>query len=205
MQDNPEFFEYKTIRSESTAVFRDRNSRFIAHAFHVESEDDIAHFLTIVKKQYYDARHFCYAYILGPHKEKWRANDDGEPSGSAGLPIYNQCLSFDLTNVFVVVVRYFGGTKLGVPGLINAYKTSTRMALDEAEILNIVPSERLKIKFAYALMNDVMTYVKANDFDVVSKDFQIDCTIELNIPIHKKNELKNHFNPFSVELFWGTE
>jgi len=205
MLDNTDFFEYKTISSEATAVFRDRNSRFIAHAFHVKSEDDVSSFMSVVKKQYYDARHFCYAYILGPHKEKWRANDDGEPSGSAGLPIYNQCLSFDLTNVFVVVVRYFGGTKLGVPGLINAYKTSTRMALEEAEILHVVPSEILKIKFGYAIMNDVMTYIKGNDFDIVSKDFQLDCTIVLNIPTHKKNELKNYFNPFSVELFWGTE
>ena len=205
MQDSKKYFEYNTVAAESSAVFRDRNSRFIAHVFHVKSEEDIAQSLATVKKLYYDARHFCYAYILGAHREKWRANDDGEPSGSAGLPIYNQCLSFDLTNVFVVVVRYFGGTKLGVPGLINAYKTATRMALEEAQIIRVVPTELLKIHFDYAVMNDVMSYVKANEIQVVSKDFQTQCSMNLLVPVHKKNELKNYFNPFSVELFWGTE
>ncbi len=198
-------YTYKTINKSVSSIFRDRNSKFLGFAFPVSTENEISDVLAKLKKDYHDARHFCYAYILGADKSRWRANDDGEPSGSAGLPIYNQCLSLDLTNIFVVVVRYFGGTKLGVPGLINAYKTATKMALDEAEIVTKFPMIPLEIHFEYSDMNAVMTYIKQNELVILEKKFSNKCSIMLQLPEHKKNELKKYFNPFSIELFWGTE
>jgi uncharacterized YigZ family protein len=205
MQTEAEDLSFCTIRESAQSVFRDRNSRFLAYAFPVENEEDIQDCMIKLKKQYHDARHFCYAYILGHDKSKWRANDDGEPAGSAGLPIYNQCLSFNLTNILVVVVRYFGGTKLGVPGLINAYKTSTRLALEQCEIIKKFQTEMIDIQFSWNEMNQVMTYVKAENIEILFKEFAQSCKMRLRVPLHKKNELKNYFNSFSVQMNTSTK
>ena len=205
MQTEKEDYSFYTIEKPSQSVFRDRNSRFLAFAFPVENEEDIKDCIDKLKKQFHDARHFCYAYILGYDKSIWRANDDGEPSGSAGLPIYNQCLSFNLTNILIVVVRYFGGTKLGVPGLINAYKTSSRLALEQNKIIKEFLSENIEIKFPWIEMNQVMTYVKNENIEVLNKEFTADCTMTLRVPLHKKNELKDYFNSFSIQINESTK
>ena len=126
---------YKTIVNHSEGFFKDRGSKFISHAYPVKTEEDVKGILAQLRKDYYDARHHCYSYILNPDKSAFRINDDGEPSGSAGKPIHGQLLSYDLTNILVVVIRYFGGTKLGIPGLINAYREATRDALNQTEII----------------------------------------------------------------------
>jgi uncharacterized YigZ family protein len=195
-------FSYLTIRQPSQGSFRDRNSRFLAFAFPVKSEDEVATNLQQLKKQYHDARHFCYAYIIGQDKSRWRANDDGEPSGSAGLPIYNQCLSLDLTNIFVVVVRYFGGTKLGVPGLINAYKTATRLALESAEIISVIPTRRLEIQFSYEMMNTVMSFMKSYELYIISKNFQNDCSVVIEVPVNLENLLSDFLQKYEISFKW---
>jgi uncharacterized YigZ family protein len=192
---------YKRISSPSRSVFRDRNSKFLAFAYYVETEEDVSDCLQALKKEYHDARHFCYAYILGFDNWKWRANDDGEPAGSAGLPIYNQCLSMGLTNIFVVVVRYFGGTKLGVPGLINAYKTATKMALEEAQIVEFTPLNKVFLSFPYEQTNAVMSFAKSNNFEVIDKYFENTCNITLHIPEHKTQESIVHFTQLGIEAF----
>jgi uncharacterized YigZ family protein len=195
-------FSYLTIRQPSQGSFRDRNSRFLAFAFPVKSEDEVATNLQQLKKQYHDARHFCYAYIIGQDKSRWRANDDGEPSGSAGLPIYNQCLSLDLTNIFVVVVRYFGGTKLGVPGLINAYKTATRLALEYAEIISVVPSRTLEIQFGYEMMNTVMSFCKNNGLEIESKNFSDTNSIIVLVPADKEQNVAAFLVKNEMKFCW---
>ena len=139
MPTSEEYIDYKTIASISEGEYKDKGSKFLAFAFPVSSEDEVLNKIQELRQKHKGARHFCYAYILNHDKSVWRANDDGEPSGSAGLPIYNQCLSYDLTNILVVVVRYFGGTKLGIPGLIKAYKEATIDALQSAELIVLEP------------------------------------------------------------------
>jgi len=194
MQTDNADLSYLTIKEPSQSVFRDRNSRFIAHVIPVKSEDDVKEQLQLLKKQYHDARHHCYAYILGYDKSKWRANDDGEPSGSAGLPIYNQCQSFELSDILAVVVRYFGGTKLGVPGLINAYKTATRMAIEQAEIISVIPTQEFEILFGYEMMNTVMSFCKNNGLTIESKDFSGHCKITVHIPVQPESHVTEFLN-----------
>ena len=147
---------FLTIEKHGQATFKDRNSRFIGHVFPASNEAEIKEIQSQLKKEYFDARHHCYAYILGFKKEISRSNDDGEPSGSAGKPIFNQLLSHDVTNILAVVIRYFGGTKLGVPGLINAYKTATKMALSETNIIEKYMSNVLHLEFSYPEISKVM-------------------------------------------------
>lgn len=194
---------YQTIATQTEAVFRDKNSRFIAIAVPVKSETDIQTTLGAIRKNYHDARHFCYAYILGHRKDIWRANDDGEPSGSAGLPIYNQLLSYELTNVLVVVVRYFGGIKLGVPGLIHAYKTSTRMALDIAEVVVEFPTIDATLQIPFAHLNQIMQFIKLNNILITEKHIDNICQLSIQIPLHKKNELNNLLNSFNIQVILG--
>jgi len=137
--------------------------------------------LELLRKQYYDATHHCYAYILGFDKSAFRVNDDGEPSGTAGRPIYGQILSADLTNTLIVVVRYYGGTNLGVPGLINAYKTAARDAINNATVLTKVVKEIYEIKYPYEAMNDVMKIIKDDTLEVINNDFGMKCVIRLAI------------------------
>lgn len=151
---------YKTIAGPSEGIYREKGSKFIAMAFPVETEAQIKEKLAEIQKQYFDARHHCYSYILGPNKDAYRLNDNGEPSGTAGRPIHGQLLSKDLTNTLVIVVRYFGGIKLGVSGLINAYKTAAKDALDHATIIEKTVDETYKVSFDYSVMNSVMQLLK---------------------------------------------
>lgn len=162
---------YKTITAESIGEFKDRGSKFIAYAYPVYSEEDWQLQLEQVKKLHNKARHFCYAYRIGMDKNNFRANDDGEPSGTAGRPILGQIDSFGLTNIFIVVVRYFGGTKLGTSGLINAYKLSAVDALEQANIIEKTLEDIYQFTFDYSLMSDVMNAIKKNEVEVVEQDF----------------------------------
>ncbi len=172
---------YRTIKEKSTGLYKEKGSKFIALAMPFESEAAIKAELESIRKEYYDARHHCYAYVLGPDKSAWRVNDDGEPSGTAGRPIHGQIQSFDLTNILVVVIRYFGGTKLGVSGLINAYKSATQDALQQAEIIEKTVNEIYELKFTYANMNDVMRVVKDENVDIIDSQFGIECIITYRI------------------------
>lgn len=172
---------YRTLDAPSEGLYKEKGSKFIALAYPVYSEEEVKEILAGLKKQYYDARHHCYAYSLGADKSRYRANDDGEPNHSAGDPILGQIRSFDLSNVLVVVVRYFGGTKLGVSGLINAYKTSTAEALSNATIIEKHETALLQVHFAYPQMNDVMSLVKEYDLGVREQHFELDCRMTLEV------------------------
>ncbi len=174
---------YKEINESSEGFFKDRGSKFIAHSFLVKNEEEIKEHLQELRKKYYDARHHCYSWVLNPDKLAYRINDDGEPSGSAGRPIYGQLQSYDLTNILVVVIRYFGGTKLGIPGLINAYKTATKDALDNAQINTLYVKDVYKVTFQYPDMNIVMKILKDEELAQFDQDFGIDC--KLNFAVRK--------------------
>ncbi len=174
---------YFTIEEESEGLYKEKGSKFISYALPVSNVDEIKEILAGYRKQYYDARHVCYAYRLGYEGEEYRMNDDGEPSGTAGKPIYGQLLSHQVTNLLVVVIRYFGGTKLGVSGLIHAYKEATIEALANNNIEEKIIYKPLTLKFGYPLMNEVMRIVKAQDLNVSNQNFELDCTLILDIRI----------------------
>ena len=176
---------YLMLSSPGEGLYKEKGSKFIASAFTVMSEEDVKNALAEVKKKYYDARHHCYAYMIGPDKSCFRSSDDGEPSGTAGKPILNQILSKDLTNVCVIVVRYFGGIKLGVSGLINAYKTAAREALDHAVVIETTVDEVYSLQFAYPLMNEVMRVMKEEGLEQQNTRFEMDCYLEFST---RKNE-----------------
>ncbi len=181
---------YRTIAQPAEGLYKEKGSKFIALAFPVFTEDEIKETLLELRKQYYDARHHCYAYSLGADKSRYRANDDGEPNHSAGDPILGQIRSADLTNVLVVVIRYFGGTKLGVSGLINAYKTSAAEALANAQIVEAFETVLLKTYFGYLQMNAVMSLVKDHDLAVKEQDFALDCRLTLEVRSSLQEELR---------------
>lgn len=172
---------YRTIESTSTGTYKEKGSKFLAFAYPVSTEEEIKEVLDGLKKEYYDARHHCYAYMLGADKTKFRANDDGEPSSTAGKPILGQILSNDLTNIFIVVVRYFGGTKLGVSGLIHAYKTAAADALENANIIEKTVNDYYKVEFHYITMNDVMKLIKDENLTMVDQKYDNVCEITLSI------------------------
>ena len=184
---------YRTIKSPSEGFFKDRGSKFIARAFPVESESQVKEILAMLRQEYYDARHHCYAYILGADKSAYRINDDGEPSGTAGKPIHGQLLSYDLTNILVVVIRYFGGTKLGIPGLINAYREATKDALNQADIIEKIVTERVVITYDYPLMDVVMRYIKEKNIEIAETVFELDCKVVLNVRKSKTDEIISAF------------
>lgn len=168
---------YKSIAARSEGLFKDNGSRFIAFAFPVETPDQVKSIVDSLKKEYHDARHHCYAYRLGYQGDVFRANDDGEPSGSAGRPILGQIDTLGLSDVLVVVVRYFGGIKLGIPGLIRAYKTSTADALAQAEIVEKVAGKNWQLNFGYLSMNAVMKVLKDMDLPQKDQQFGTDCSL----------------------------
>lgn len=172
---------YKTIAGPSEGIYREKGSKFIALAFPVETEAMVKDKLAEIQKQYFDARHHCYSYILGPNKDAYRINDNGEPSGTAGRPIHGQLLSKDLTNILVIVVRYFGGTKLGVSGLINAYKTATKEALEAASIIEKTVDELYMIRFDYTEMNNVMQILKDSYISILSQDYNEGYQIQFKV------------------------
>ena len=172
-------FQYQTLKSTSDSLFKEKGSKFYGYAFPVSSEEDVKERLAELREKHNDARHHCYGYRLGiGNEERYRANDDGEPSNSAGKPIYGQLLSAEITNVLIVVVRYFGGVKLGVGGLISAYKTSAKLTIDAGEIIAKEELNYYKIRFEYPQMSEVMNFVKSNRLDVVNQVFEINCEIE---------------------------
>ena len=172
---------YLTIEADAEAIFKEKSSKFLCYAFHVESEEQIAAHLERLRKQYYDATHHCYAWRLGPFGEKFRANDDGEPSSTAGKPILGQMLSNEITDCLIVVVRYFGGTKLGVPGLISAYKESAAAVIEAANVVERTVDTHIKIAFSYIVMNDVMRIIKEMNPRIDEQVFDNLCTMRLRI------------------------
>ncbi|RAU83624.1 IMPACT family protein [Pontibacter arcticus] len=172
---------YRTITAPSEGLYKEKGSKFIALAYPVFSEDEVKERLAELRKTYFDARHHCYAYCLGADKSRYRANDDGEPNHSAGDPILGQIRSADLSNVLVVVVRYFGGTKLGVSGLIHAYKTATADALAAAIPIEKYETELLEVHFQYLQMNDVMSLIKEYELEMRNQQFELDCRLTLEI------------------------
>ncbi len=184
---------FYTIANPSEGEFKDRGSKFIAYAYPTDNAESIQEKLAAIKKEHFKARHHCYAYRLGLDRNNFRANDDGEPSGTAGKPILGQIDRLELTNVLVVVVRYFGGTKLGTSGLINAYKTATATALEKAAIVEKTVKALFEIKFDYALMSDVMNAIKRGDFEVVKQEFTSDAVIVVAIPLSEVEQKITQF------------
>ncbi|HFG0470077.1 TPA: YigZ family protein [Flavobacterium psychrophilum] len=177
---------YFTINKPATEVlFKEKNSKFFGYTFPITSEEDVKRQIENLKKQHFSARHWCYAYQIGTDKIQYRANDDGEPNNSAGMPIYGQIQSYNVTNILVVVVRYFGGIKLGVGGLITAYKTTAQMALDESEIIEKTINIHFVVGFDYKNMNKVMRVIKEKNITIVSQKMEESCQIE--IASRKKN------------------
>ena len=187
---------YKTIDFPSEEVLlKEKNSKFFGYAIPVTTEEEIKEILERLRKEHFSARHWCYAYQIGTETFKFRANDDGEPSNSAGMPIYGQIQSFEITNVLIVVVRYFGGVKLGVGGLISAYKTTAQLTLEEANIVERTIDKHYKITFDYKNMNKVMRIIKEKNIDIVNQKMELNCEIE--IATRKKNA-KQIFDIFST-------
>ena len=173
---------FRTLNAEVIdVVYKEKGSKFIGYAFEVRNPEQIRQHLERIKKLHHSARHWCYAWQIGAETKQYRANDDGEPSGTAGLPIFGQIQSFDLTNVLVIVVRYFGGIKLGVGGLVTAYKTTTQMTLSEAEIRVETIKKRFEIAFDYPQMNAVMRVVKEKNAEIISQDFGLSCKLLVQI------------------------
>ncbi len=172
---------YKTIKSPSEGLFKDKGSKFLAFAYPFTDENQVKSIIEPLRKEHFKAVHFCYAYRIGMDKTNFRVNDDGEPSGSAGRPILNVLLSKEITNILVVVVRYWGGTLLGVPGLINAYKSATEEALESAEIIEKTVNEIYQITYGYVQMNDIMKVVKDFDLKIINQKFDNQCVIEIEL------------------------
>jgi uncharacterized YigZ family protein len=184
---------YKTIEQASPEIlFKEKNSKFYGYAFPITTEEEVKEHIERLKKEHFSARHWCYAYQIGTEKIHYRANDDGEPNNSAGMPIYGQLQSFEVTNVLVVVVRYFGGVKLGVGGLISAYKTAAQMALENTQIIEKTIDKHFSLSFSYVHMNKVMRIIKEKNLTILSQKMELDC--EIVVATRKKN----------VQSFWDT-
>ncbi len=194
-----EYFDaYRSIAARSEGLFKDNGSRFIALAFPVETEDQVREIVASLRKEYHDARHHCYAYRLGYRGDRFRANDDGEPSGSAGRPILGQIDSMGLSDVLVVVVRYFGGIKLGIPGLIRAYRTSTADALGRAEIVEKVAGKRFRLTFDYLSMNGVMKVLKDLGLSPAGQDFGLQCSLEVRVRLALEEDFRSRLSGIAV-------
>lgn len=174
---------YQTLKSPIQAEFKDKGSRFLAFAYPVQTAEQVKKRVDDLRQEHYKARHWCYAYRLGVDGNQFRANDDGEPSGSAGRPILGQIDSFELTDVLVVVVRYFGGTLLGVPGLIYAYKTSTQMALENAQVIEKNIEKTVRIRCEYPYLNEAIRIAKNHQAEIIEQDLQLDCRLTVRIPL----------------------
>ncbi len=186
---------YKTIiRPTESVLFKNKNSKFFGYAFPVLSENDIKTNIEILKKKHHTARHWCYAYQIGTETVTYRANDDGEPNNSAGMPIYGQIQSFEVTNIAIVVVRYFGGVKLGVGGLINAYKTTAKLVLEASKIVKKTININYLIVFDYKNINSVMRIIKERNLNIIHQKLEMNCEITISV---RKKDSKSVFNSFS--------
>ncbi|MFP4662876.1 MAG: IMPACT family protein [Bacteroidales bacterium] len=172
---------YKSIKAPSEGFFKDRGSKFYAFAFPVSSEEEVKEHQDSLRKSHHDARHHVYAFLLGADESVFRASDDGEPAHSSGDPVLGQIRSYGLTNILIVVIRYFGGTKLGIPGLINAYKTAAAMALENADIVEHVRRKYFRIKFDYPLMDQINRLIREENLKVSDRIFEMDCEMELGV------------------------
>lgn len=193
--------QYKTIVEETIGegYYTEKRSKFLAFAHHIESVDEAKELVIAYRKQYYDARHCCYAYMLGPEQNAFRANDDGEPSSTAGKPILGQIISHELTDVIVFVIRYFGGVKLGTSGLINAYRTAANEALSNASVVVKQVEETIDFDFTYPMMNDVMRVVKEMQPRVIDQKFDNACSIKLSIRKSEAEQLRMRLSKLSFE------
>lgn len=186
--------KYKSLQQPSKEVlFKDKGSKFFGYAFPVEKEQDIEDALAQLRDKHHKARHFCYAWQLGKTYDSYKVNDDGEPNNSAGMPIYGQLQSFEVTNCLIVVVRYFGGTKLGVGGLISAYKTTAKMALEATKIVKLTINKELRVNCEYDLMNEVMRLVKEFDLNIIEQELKISCKFIISIRIKDFESIKSRF------------
>ncbi|MDC0204422.1 YigZ family protein [Flavobacteriales bacterium] len=185
--------KYLEIEANTTGIYKEKGSKFIAYAFPVYSENEVKKKLKAVKKLEHSAKHHCYAYILHSDKLAQRANDDGEPTSTAGKPILGQILSNDLTNTLIIVVRYSGGVKLGVPGLIRSYKTAASDAISNSTIITKTIKEHYQIDFKYPQMNDVMRIVKEYDLEIVNTNFQVNCNLIFAVPKSKSKSIAGAF------------
>ncbi len=180
---------YLSIAHESSGTYKEKGSKFLAFAFPVNSVEDVRKKLEVIKKKYHDARHHCYAYMLGRDKKIFRANDDGEPGHSAGDPILGQIKAKNLSDLLIVVVRYFGGTKLGVSGLINAYKTAAAEAIAENKIIEKVVTFNVRVDFDYASLNSIMKIVKTYDLAILEQEFHLQCKLVLSVREKLRDEV----------------
>ena len=192
---------YKTIETPAEGLYKEKGSKFIALAYPVRTEEAVKEIVEEIKVRYYDARHHCYAYRLGVDKKKFRANDDGEPSSTAGKPILGQILSYDLTDILIVVVRYFGGIKLGVSGLINAYRAAAADAIGHARIVEKTDDEVFFFFFDYTVMNEVMRVVKEEEPEVMSRDFSMECRMTLSIRKQNASRLSSRLQQIEFLSF----
>ncbi|MED9962426.1 MAG: YigZ family protein [Bacteroidales bacterium] len=190
--------KYLTVSKSVESIYKEKGSKFLSFLYPVTSVEEVKEYLTQLKKKYYDATHHCYAYIIGYDKETFRMNDDGEPSSTAGKPIYGQLQSNDLTNVLLVVVRYFGGTKLGVSGLIKAYKESSAECIALAEIVEKQVKHKYNIYFAYEDMNVVMNILKQNNAEQKNQIFDLNCQIEVLIDKRNSSKFESSIPPVST-------
>lgn len=187
---------YKTIDTPTEPVlFKDKNSKFYGYAFPLKNDIEAKQHLEILKKKHHSARHWCYAYQLGTETPLYRANDDGEPNNSAGMPIYGQIQSFDVTNILIVVVRYFGGVKLGVSGLINAYKTTAQLILEASNIVEKTIDTAFCITFDYKHMNKVMRIIKENNVIITNQKLELDCNVYISV---RKKDAQSIFDKFDT-------
>lgn len=185
---------YRSIASESRGLFKDNGSRFIALAYPVETEEEVKEIVASLKKEYYDARHHVYAYRLGHLGDRFRANDDGEPAGSSARPVLGQIDSNGLSDILIVVVRYFGGIKLGIPGLIRAYRTSAADAIANAHIIEKTASRMFRIHFGYLNMNGVMKVLKDMDLEQKNQKFDMECSIDTSVRLSLVDEFTERMN-----------
>ena len=189
---------YRTIEKPAEGIFRDRGSKFLAFAYPINSENDLKSILSQLKNEHPKANHYCWAIRQGTDRSVFRVNDDGEPSGTAGRPILNILLSHDLTNIVVVVVRYFGGTLLGVPGLINAYKSATDEALKQAKIIEKTVNDIYTIEFDYLQMNDIMKIIKDDEITIISQAFDNNCSVQVSIRKTQVNQTLAKINKLNI-------
>jgi len=191
--------EFKTIANTSEGFYSEKRSKFLAFALHVESVDEVKSLIDVYRKKYYDARHVCYAYMLGAGRAEFRANDDGEPSSTAGKPILGQINSNELTDILIVVVRYYGGVNLGTSGLIVAYREAAADAIAHAEVVTRQVEEVITYTFAYPMMNDVMRIVKEMSPRIVSQTYDNTCEIKLAIRKSEAEQLRQRLSKLSFE------
>lgn len=184
---------YKTIKNKSEGLFKDKGSKFLAYAYPVETEDEIKEILSLLKKEHHSARHHCYAWRLGTEDITFRANDDGEPSSTAGKPILGQLLSYELTNTLIVVVRYFGGTLLGTGGLINAYRSVAEDAIKNTKIKTCLIEDKFTLKFTYEHMNDVMQIIKQENLKITDTRFKLECELDFLVRKSQSGRIKKTF------------